>query len=84
MPRPECEDDGLPGVDGGSNTDFGVQLEALHGKQIPLRRLLYACLLNGSLLQAVRNILCGSVLTAGPLFSGSAALTHRRPQSAMC
>ncbi len=52
MPRPECEDDDLPGVDGGSNTDFGVQLEALHGRQIPLRRrLLYARQINGLLPQ---------------------------------
>jgi hypothetical protein len=65
MPSTEGEEYDLSGVDGGHNTGFGVQLEALHGRPNPLRlSLLYACPLNGSLLQAVRSILCGSVLTA--------------------
>ena len=50
VPGPECEKDNLSGVDGGTNAGFSVQLEALHGKQIPVRRrLLYACRINGSL-----------------------------------
>jgi hypothetical protein len=40
MPRPECKDDDLPGIDGSRNTGFGVRLKALHGKQIPVRRRL--------------------------------------------
>jgi hypothetical protein len=35
MPRAECEEDDLSGEDGGTNAGFGVQLEALHDKQIP-------------------------------------------------
>ena len=50
MPGAKCEKDNLSGVDGGTNAGLGVQLEALHGKQIPVRRrLLYACRINGSL-----------------------------------
>jgi hypothetical protein len=35
MPRAECEEDDLSGEDGGTHAGFGVQLKALHGKQIP-------------------------------------------------
>jgi hypothetical protein len=35
MPGAECEEDNLSGKDGGTNAGFSVQLEALHGKQIP-------------------------------------------------
>ena len=52
MPGAECEEYDLSGVDGGTNAGLGVQLEALHGRQIPLRRrLLYARQLNGLLPQ---------------------------------
>jgi len=52
VPGAECEEYDLSGVDGGTNAGLGVQLEALHGRQIPLRRrLLYARQLNGLLPQ---------------------------------
>jgi hypothetical protein len=35
MPCAECEEYDLSGEDDGANAGFGVQLEALHDKQIP-------------------------------------------------
>jgi hypothetical protein len=34
MPCAECEEDNLSAEDGGTNAGFGVQLEALHGRQL--------------------------------------------------
>jgi hypothetical protein len=34
MPCAECEEDNLSAEDGGTNMGFGVQLEALHGRQL--------------------------------------------------
>jgi hypothetical protein len=34
MPCAECEEDNLSAEDSGTNMGFGVQLEALHGRQL--------------------------------------------------